>query len=76
MIEALGHDAQGEGLNLGLRFVLRGPVGKDAKQIGDLGDPTPVCFALELNLERQRSLRPAILAGFGWHTLRSAEHWS
>ena len=65
MLEALGYDPERKGLHPSLGLILRRAVGEHARQIGDLGDPTTVVFALELYLERHAtSLAEAILAVF------------
>ncbi len=61
MLKPFSDHAQRQRLNTGLRFVLSCATGQDAGQIGNLRDPAAVCFALKLNLERQRSLRGVIL---------------
>ena len=49
MLEAVGHDAQGERLDFRDRLVLARPVGKDARQLDHLGDPATVGLLLKLD---------------------------
>ena len=51
LLKPFGDDTQSKRLNLGLSFVLSGPIGQYARQIGDFGDPAAVSLALEFNLE-------------------------
>lgn len=52
-LEPLGHDAQSQGLNLGLCLGTVRSIGQDAWQISHFRDPPTVFFLLELNLEPQ-----------------------
>jgi hypothetical protein len=49
MLEALGQDAQCEGLSTSDCFVTILAIGKNARQVGYLTDPPPVLFSLQLN---------------------------
>ena len=70
MLEPFSNHAERQRLNAGLRFILGRAIGQDARQIGNLSDPAAVCLALKLNLERQLSLRQAILPA--WRDTRKA----
>jgi hypothetical protein len=63
----LGHNAEREG-SPGLRFVLRGSIGKNAGQIGHLGNQRPSASRSSSNTSR---LRQAILAGCGTREVRT-----
>jgi len=51
MLQAIGKDAQGESLRARDGLVARLSVGEDAGEIGHLGDPAAVLFAIRLNGE-------------------------
>ena len=51
VLEAIGEDAEGERLGVGDRFVARCPVGEDAFEIGNLGDPPAILFAVDFESE-------------------------
>ena len=47
VLEAIGEDTEGECLGVGNRFIARGPVGEDAFQVGNLGNPPTIVFAID-----------------------------
>ena len=49
MLKAVGNDPEREGLDTGGGLDLRGAVGHHARKIGDLSDPAPVGFPLNLD---------------------------
>lgn len=51
MFETLGQDAQRQRLHLGDSLGLVDGIAEHARQLGDLGDPSAILFAFELNLE-------------------------
>ena len=68
MFEALGNDAQGEGLNARDRIVARCPVAQHAGQGRDFGEPPPVVLAFKLDREghgRNVPPRPGIHQAVG-----------
>ena len=56
MLEAVGEDAEGKRLGVGNRFVARCPVGEDALEVGDLGDPPAILFAIDFESEMHAGL--------------------
>lgn len=56
MLQPLGQNPEGKGLNVGQRFFATRAIGKDAGEIGDLGDPAPVRLLLELDTEIHNAL--------------------
>lgn len=62
MLETLRQHAQRQCLHLCKRLRLVGPVAEDTRQIGNFGDPPPVLFALDLDLEGHKgTLAPPLL---------------
>lgn len=61
VLEAIGQNSEGEGLGVGNRLVARGAVGENALEIGDLGDPAAIVFAIEfegeMHVSRERWVR-------------------
>jgi hypothetical protein len=53
MLQSLGNNAECQRLGTGLCLTLRGPVGEDSRQVGDLRDPSTIVLLLELNRESQ-----------------------
>jgi hypothetical protein len=51
IIYSIGDNAQRQGYGMGSRFGLGVPIGENARKRWDFGDPTPIVFALEFNLE-------------------------
>ena len=49
VIEAIGNDSQGKGLNLRNRLFTGLPVGHDPRQVGHLGNPATIIFAFKFN---------------------------
>jgi len=49
VIEAIGKYAQGESLNALDGFLPRLPVGKNAGDLGNFGQPAPIVFLLNLD---------------------------
>jgi hypothetical protein len=51
MFESVGDNAKRECLDFRLSLLGRSPVSQGPRQIDDFGDPSSICFSLELNLE-------------------------
>ena len=51
IIYSIGDNAQRQGYGMGSCFGLGVPIGENAGERWDFGDPTPIVFALEFNLE-------------------------
>ena len=51
IIYSIGDNAQRQGYGMGSCFGLGVPIGENAGERRDFGDPTPIGFALEFNLE-------------------------
>jgi len=51
MLEAVGKDAEGERLGVGNRLVARCTASQHALEIGDLGDPPTILFAVDFESE-------------------------
>jgi hypothetical protein len=49
MLEAIGEHTESERLGMGNRFIARRAVGEDALQVGNLGDPTTIFFAVDFD---------------------------
>jgi hypothetical protein len=55
MFEALGKNAERKHLGFALSLLRSGSVGEDARQFGDLGQPTAVFLAFTLDAELHRA---------------------
>src|SRR5688572_20602417 len=56
MLEAIGEDSKGEGLGVSDRLIARCAIGENALEVGDLGDPPTVVFAINFEGEMHGSL--------------------
>jgi hypothetical protein len=60
MLETLGENTEGKGLDARNRFVPIFRINQDAREIPDFTDPSPVLFPLKLDSELHRVFRHGV----------------
>lgn len=63
MLEAIGQHAERESLGVGNRLIARGAIGQDALEVGDLGDPAAILFAVDFDGEVHADWGEGLVAG-------------
>ena len=56
MLEAIGQDPERECLSVGDGFIARCPIGEDSLEVGNLGDPATILFAIDFKGEMHAGL--------------------
>jgi hypothetical protein len=58
VLQPVGHDSEGQGLDMGSRLIFGGTVGQHPGHLDDFCDPAPVVLALEFHPEDDRHIGP------------------